>query len=467
MEASFDFNETDLKALVERFEDMLKKNGSVFFDVEDLEDIIDFYLDNQNATKSRKAIDLALAQHPGSTVFLVKKARYLVLTNKLEDALDLLDEAGKIDPTNADIFLLKGSIYGGMKKTDEAIREYQKAIRFASDVEEVYTNIAYEYENSGDYHSAIQYLKKVLEINPDNESAIYELSFCFEITNQVEKGIEFFNDFLDRNPYNKVAWFNVGICYNNVELYEKAIEAYEFAIAIDETFSSAYFNLANSYANLGEYRLAIKNYKETFKYEDPQALTHYYIGECYEKLHRYEEAIEHYNSAIKEDPEMADSWMGLGVCYDELEEPFAAVKCMEKALDLEDDNAEFWYIYGDLKYKLTDWESAISAYERVTALDPLHSEIWADLADAYMETGHPEKAEEVLEEGIYQQSDNASLVYRMAAVLFKQGKQKGALKTLAQGLQMDFEKHRELFEAYPQVEQLKEVQDLIRSYSVK
>ena len=140
---------------------------------------------------------------------------------------------------------------------------------------------------------------------------------------------------------------------------------------------------------------------------------------------------------------------------------------MEKALDLEDDNAEFWYIYGDLKYKLADWEVAISAYERVTALDPLHPEIWADLADAYVETGHPEKAEEVLEEGIYQQSENASLVYRMAALLFRQGKQKNALKTLAKALQMDFEKHHELFEAYPQVEQMKEVQDLIRSFSVK
>jgi tetratricopeptide (TPR) repeat protein len=462
---SYDYNETDLKALVERFEEMLKNNGSVFFDVEDLEDIIDFYLDNQNAQKSKKAIELASAQHPGSTVFMVKKARYLVLVNKAEDALDLLDQVAKIDPTNTDIYMLKGSIYSGLKKYKEAISEYNKAIRYAGDLEEVYTSIAYEYENAGDYINAIRHLKKVLEINPDNEPAIFELSFCFEITNQVEQGSEFLAAFLDKNPYNKVAWFNLGICYNNLELYEKAIESYEFAIAIDESFSSAYFNLANSYANLGEYRLAIKNYKETFSHEEAQPLTHYYIGECYEKLNRFKDAIEHYNDALKGDPEMADAWMGLGVCYDELGEQSTAEKCMVKALDLEDDNAEFWYIYGDLKYKMTNWKGAIDAYERVTALDPLHPDIWADLADAYVETGHPEKAEEVLEEGIYQQAGNATLIYRMAALMFRQGKEKNGLKMLAQGLQLDYEKHNEFLEAYPQVESIKEVQDLIRSFS--
>jgi tetratricopeptide (TPR) repeat protein len=465
MEPSFEYNETDLKALVERFEEMLKKNGSVFFDVEDLEDIIDFYLDNQDGHRAKKAIELAIAQHPGSTAFLVKKARYLVLVNKQQSALNQLDEVEKIDPTNADIYLLKGSILSSMKKSEEAIREYNKAIRYANDPEEVFTSIAYEYESAGDYNNAILHLKKVLEINPDNEPAIYELSFCYEITNQVENGIDFYTQFLDKNPYNKVAWFNLGVCYNNLELFEKAIESYEFAIAIDDTFSSAYFNLANSYANLGEYSHAIKHYKETFKYEEPQALTHYYIGECYEKLNRFRDGIDHYNSCLKEDPEMADAWMGLGVCYDELNESETAVKCMEKALDLEDDNAEFWYIYADLQYKLKDWQNAIKAYERVSAMDPTHPEIWADLADAYIETGQPGKAEEVLEEGIYQQSGNVMLVYRMAALLLREGKQKNGLKMLAHGLQLDFDKHTDLFEAYPQAAEIQEVKDLIKSFA--
>ncbi len=68
-------------------------------------------------------------------------------------------------------------------------------------------NIAFEYENLGDYKLAIHYLEKVLRFNPDNEPSIYEISFCFEINNATEKGIEFFTKFLDKHPYSKSAWF--------------------------------------------------------------------------------------------------------------------------------------------------------------------------------------------------------------------------------------------------------------------
>ena len=97
MESSFEHNETEIRALVDRFEEMLKSNGSYFFDVEDFEDIIDFYLDNQNVTRSKKAIEMAEAQHPGATVILIKKARFYLLSNKPTKALSLLDEMEKID----------------------------------------------------------------------------------------------------------------------------------------------------------------------------------------------------------------------------------------------------------------------------------------------------------------------------------------------------------------------------------
>ncbi|NTV82817.1 MAG: tetratricopeptide repeat protein, partial [Bacteroidales bacterium] len=225
MEQSFEHNETELKALVDRFEAMLRNNGSYFFDVEDFEDIIDYYIDNQDNIRSKKAIDLAEAQHPGSTAFMIRKARYFVMANKANKAISLLEEIEKIDPTNGDVYLLKGSIFSKLKKFDDAIREYNKAILYAGDLEEVYNNIAYEYENAGDYVKAIEFLKKILDINPENESAIFELSFCYEITNELEKSVEYLTEFLNKNPYSRVAWFNIGITYNNLELYEKAIEA--------------------------------------------------------------------------------------------------------------------------------------------------------------------------------------------------------------------------------------------------
>ena len=49
---------------VKRFEDMLGSNKPLYFDVEEFEDIIEFYIDNNNLNHANKAIEIALEQHP-------------------------------------------------------------------------------------------------------------------------------------------------------------------------------------------------------------------------------------------------------------------------------------------------------------------------------------------------------------------------------------------------------------------
>jgi len=56
MEPFFEHNETEIKALVDRFEEMIKSNGSYFFDVEDFEDIIDYYLEIKTRQGPKKPL---------------------------------------------------------------------------------------------------------------------------------------------------------------------------------------------------------------------------------------------------------------------------------------------------------------------------------------------------------------------------------------------------------------------------
>jgi tetratricopeptide (TPR) repeat protein len=52
---------------VQRFEEMLKNQELVFFDLETYESIIDEYVDEGNYQKALKACELALEQYPYST----------------------------------------------------------------------------------------------------------------------------------------------------------------------------------------------------------------------------------------------------------------------------------------------------------------------------------------------------------------------------------------------------------------
>ena len=239
-----------MDALISRFEEMIKNSKEFFFDVQDFEDIIDYYLERSDFSNCQKAIEAAKNQHPSCTAFKFKQALYLISINKHNDSLNILNELEILEPSNPEIYLTKGVIYSHQKKYDLSINAYKMAIKFADDPEDIYTNIAFEYENIGDYLRAINYLKKVLEINPENEAIIYELSFCYELSGQSEECVEFYENFIDKNPYSKSAWFNLGIAFSNIDKYEKAIDAYDFCLAIDETFASAYFNKANALAHL-------------------------------------------------------------------------------------------------------------------------------------------------------------------------------------------------------------------------
>ena len=87
--------EHEVSELVFRFEQMLSNNRSIFFDVEEYEEIIDYYLDINDVKKSSLAISQAIEQHPYHHAFLIRKARLIATTGKPEKALDLLNQLEK------------------------------------------------------------------------------------------------------------------------------------------------------------------------------------------------------------------------------------------------------------------------------------------------------------------------------------------------------------------------------------
>ena len=449
----FDHNDEDesIDMLIERFETMLLEGRHYFFDVEEYEDIVDYFLSIGELDKCSIAIDYALEQYPDQSGFVIRQAQVLVSSNKAEKALNLLMRVEKIEPNNSEIYITKGAIYSQMKRYTDAIREYNKAINEEEDLAAIYSSIAYEYENMGDYHNAIIYLKKVLEIEPDNESIIFELSFCFEITYMLEESIAYFTEFTDKYPYSKFGWFNLGIALNATELFEKAIEAFEFAIAIDPTFSSAYFNKANSLAGMEHFRHAISAYRETFEYEEPEALTYYYIGECYEKLEEYDLALENFRKSVTMDENLADAWLGMGICYEELGNVKAALRFVRRALEIDPVNPDYLAALALCQQHAGFFVEAEDSYKKSIAVAVLDVEIWLDYSSLYALQDKFEEALTIIEEALVNLADEPALYFRKAAYLFMAGMDREGSKVLSEAIALAAEGLEDMFEFAPEL----------------
>lgn len=467
-----DNNEEDqeyLRELLERFESVSGEGGYSFFDSGELEDIIYYYFSESELVKAHKAIDYAIEQFPAEVSFQVFKAQYFLNNGEPEKALARLSSLDAVDPQNPDISLTRATVYSTMHKHAEAIKEYKKSLaKVDEDLDEIHTSIAFEYQNLRDYRKAADHLKKAIRLNKENESLLYEIGYCYEMGQMSDEAIDFFTRELNSRPYSLVAWYNLGIAYSTIELYEKSIDAFDYAIAIDPTFTPAFFSKAQCYEQMEMYPEAINVYKQTFELEKPDAMTNYYIGDCYASMEKYDTAIEFYRKSISLERHFSDAWMGIGLCFVEQQQYNEALSHIEQAIKLETDNAEYYIVLAETQLALGKHDEAALAYEKASELEPYHAEIWLDYSDFYAAIKKDyDKALEILEDGLYYQSENSTLTYRRVAYLYEAGRQREAILELFIALTQDFEAHTQLLEYSELARNSVEILAVIETYKNK
>ncbi len=439
------YNDEEIRELVDKFEQKLKFNQNFFFDVEEYEILIDYYIDNENIPYTNQLIQSAVSQHPDSVGILLKKAQLYAYADNTEQALELLAKLEGMDPTNSDVFFTKGAIYSQLKRYEKAIEEYHKAIAKAEELDEVYINIAFEYENLGNYDKAIEYLKKALEIVPENEMILYELSMSFEFAQRTDESIAFFTNYLNEFPYSYSAWINLGSAYNSQDLNEKAIEAFDYAIAIDDVNTSAYYSKAATYVGMEEYVKAIDIYNEILKIDNNYAIPFFYIGECYEKMEDFNAAIDYHTRSIKHDEYFSDAWLGRGISFYELKKIPQSINDIKKAISLNEENAEYQLILAEILHK-EKMEGATEIYQKVLNEDPNNTDAWLDYSDSFRDNSDIETAIEIISHGLKAMPKNVELYYRLAAYQLLNREVKTAYITIAIALEIDAEPLNDFFD---------------------
>ena len=137
----FDFDE--VLELVNQFEKMIDEGSYFFFDIEDIEDIIDHYLQASDKVRARQALNFAAIQHPNATGVMLRQAYLLISENKPDQALSMLGSIESIEPNNIDIHMAKGIIYSQKDMSDEAAIEFveYKAVINCSDSSSYTSNL--------------------------------------------------------------------------------------------------------------------------------------------------------------------------------------------------------------------------------------------------------------------------------------------------------------------------------------
>jgi len=140
-EFNFDFSD-DAQRSVERYEEMLRNQDQYFFDAQAFENIIDFYIENNDPVKALQVIEYALNQHPYAAVFLIKQAQLFFVTDQLERAFFALEKAEMLEASEPEIYVLRGNIYNSLERYQEALDNFKKALTISENTDEILLQIA-------------------------------------------------------------------------------------------------------------------------------------------------------------------------------------------------------------------------------------------------------------------------------------------------------------------------------------
>lgn len=452
--------------LINKFIDMRAQGGNCYFDVEEFEELIDYYLFDTNQTIVHEIIDLAKSQHPGSTSILLKEAETLVYGEDQVRALEIIEDISLYDDSNPEHFYSKATIYSMADQKEKAIEILSHLIQISDREDQVEAKMALakEFQEIGDYNSSISEYKGILAEAPDHEDALMELSLSCELSGKYDDGIKIISDFIDENPYSHFAWFSLGNMYLTIEDYKEAINAYEYATLINEDFSEAFFNLGNVLMKVERFQDAIDAYKCSVleNFEDP--VTYNFIGHCYIVLEKNEQAIEYFQLAVNNSPEYADGWLGFAVAYSNMDQSQEGLLYIEKAIKLNPSNMYYQYFHADLLFNLEAFEAAEELYKKVYESELDNTGIFMDYAETLIINNKNQEALKVLVDGISHHPEESILYYRYSALMLQMGNEMDAESILFLALEIDPDQSSQFFDFFPEAGNYNGIMDLIENY---
>ncbi len=307
------------------------------------------------ALASHRAGNFPQAERGYADILEIQAANPQVLTlfgtlraqqGDFQAAIRLLRRSLNIDQRQPFALNSLGNALHAIKRHDDAIAQYERAIRLKPD------HVAYT--NRG--------------------NALAALSRYAEALQSYDKAIALDASYAE-------AYSKRGDVLRELKRNEDAILSYDGALARRSGFAQDHFGRALALQASGRADLAVLAYDQAIAHRADFADAHNNRGNALASLGRYQEALESYGAAIRLRPEHAEAWNNRGNALRALDRVPEALEHYEKAIALNSKYMMAHYNCGITLRSLGRHEEALARMQNAAELDP-------DFADAHSQCGH-------------------------------------------------------------------------------
>jgi len=234
-------NSALLNSHVERLGDTVEGVGSA----RDLQSLGIFWKSGENYQQALVYLAKAARTLTDDAVLAFDMAYCFHHIKRLDEAIASYRKALQIGPDNAGVLNNLGNALWNKGLPDEAIASYRKALQISPDNVKALNNLGVALKDKGLPDEAIASYHKALEIEPDYVDALNNLGVALKDKGLLDEAIASYHKVLEIKPDDVDALNNLGNALAANGLLEEAIASFRKALEIEPDYINALSNLGN------------------------------------------------------------------------------------------------------------------------------------------------------------------------------------------------------------------------------
>ena len=414
-------NETDITALIEKYEQMRALGRNFYFDADEFALLAEYYNAEGDNDEAEQLIREGLRMHPGSSGLMLLRAKTLVFAELYEEALEylrLISDEGGVEHA-----LLRIESMLHLEQYDDADRLINETLEEDLVMDDLYyfiTEAAYLLNDLDKFDRAITFLEESMKIDDTNVDAIVDLAYAYEMKGDLEKAIEQNNRLLDIDPYSYDGWVNIGKLYSMNGQYDKAIDAFDFALTIREDDLPVMKMKALSLYLNDNVREAVAIFEQCLNKAPGDESLYDSLLEAYEAMEQYDEMmklIDKKEALFGNEGVLAKR----AFVHMNREEIDKAKELFEQIPDAEKETLDYYMLEGELAFHDNDLKRAETAYMKAALISEGNEEILDRLVNISVAQEKFEQAAVYLEELLEIAPDFPTAKSRLAFIRFEIG----------------------------------------------
>ncbi len=411
------------------------------------------WLDQAGAVDSAlQEYQSALSLRPDIPEIRLALAKALFGLRKWDEALD---QGLKIEPKSSQAWNFLGDCYSVLRRTDDAIFSYQKAVSLDSTDVHAYSNLTFLYHQQGEVSQAISAWTRISEIYSFNTGIRRRLASMLLENGRYDEAIDEYNKIIQLDSRDIQAWIGLGTAYQAKKEFGKAVETYEKAVRLNFYNVNLHKKLIPLYVfqrkmdklkkemeavhqldpkdeentkRLGSFYLLQEDYQTAeslftrdLEKDSSNVMAHLFLGRVAFAQGDPVAARKSFRKVISLREMSSDGWVGLALTYTQEDSLDQAIMIYEQALERVTDKKNIYYPLGLTYNRVHKFELAISALERAMILQPDEPRILFALGTAYEREGRFDFAVSIFERLLEIEPDNAQTLNYLGYMLAEKG----------------------------------------------